>query len=88
VELLAETLETRVGSVLSYRSLVEDLEISDKTIKRWVQILDSLYYCFMISPYGSEKIKAVKKSQKLYLWDWSVITDPGGDLKIWLLHTY
>ena len=76
VELLAEALPSRVGSPLSYKSLAEDLEVSDKTVKRWVQILDSLYYCFLIPPLGSSKIKAIKKSQKLYLWDWSQIEDP------------
>ncbi len=77
VELLAESLATRVGSPLSYKSLAEDLEVSDKTVKRWVQILDSLYYCYLIPPFGSTKIKAIKKSQKLYLWDWSQIDDAG-----------
>lgn len=77
VELLAEALIGRVGNPLSYKSLAEDLEVSDKTVKRWVLILDSLYYCYLISPFGSHKIKAIKKSQKLYLWDWSQIEDPG-----------
>lgn len=77
VELLADTLHTRVGSPLSYKSLAEDLETSDKTVKRWIQILDSLYYCYLIPPFGSSKIKAVKKSQKLYLWDWSQIQNQG-----------
>lgn len=73
VELLAESLQSKVGSLFSYKSLAEDLETSDKTIKRWVKILDSLYYCYLIAPYGSAKIKALKKTQKLYLWDWSQI---------------
>lgn len=77
VELLAEALITKVGSGLSYKSLAEDLEVADKTIKRWVQILDSLYYCYSIAPFGSTKIKALKKTQKLYLWDWSQIEDSG-----------
>jgi predicted AAA+ superfamily ATPase len=76
VELLAEALVGRVGNPLSYKSLAEDLEVSDKTVKRWVQILDSLYYCYLIPAYGSHKIKAIKKAQKLYLWDWSQIEDP------------
>lgn len=76
VELLAESLASKVGSLFSYRSLAEDLEVSDKTVKRWVQILDSLYYCYLISPLGSQKIKAIKKTQKLYLWDWSQIENP------------
>jgi predicted AAA+ superfamily ATPase len=77
VELLAEALPARVGSPLSYKSLAEDLEVSDKTVKRWVQILDSLYYCYLIAPYGSHKIKAIKKAQKLYLWDWSEVEEDG-----------
>ena len=73
VELLAESLQSKVGSLFSYKSLAEDLETSDKTIKRWVKILDSLYFCYLLAPYGSTKIKALKKTQKLYLWDWSQI---------------
>ena len=65
VELLAESLAACVGNPLSYKSLAEDLEVSDKTVKRWVQILDALYYCYLIPPFGSTKIKAIKKSQKL-----------------------
>lgn len=77
VELLAEELPRRVGSPLSVKSLAEDLEVDSKTIKRWLGILDTLYYCFQIPPMGSPKIRAVKKEQKLYLWDWSQIEDEG-----------
>lgn len=77
VELLADTLPSRVGNPLSYKSLAEDLEISDKTVKRWVSILDNLYYCYLLAPYGTSEIKAVKKAPKLYLWDWSQIVEEG-----------
>ena len=76
-EMLAEELPLRVGSPLSYNSIARDLEIAPKTVKRWVGILDSLYFCFQIPPFGSSKIRAVKKEQKLYLWDWSQINDEG-----------
>lgn len=77
VELLADTLSSRVGSLLSYKSLAEDLEVSDKTVKRWIGILDNLYYCYLLPPFGTTEIKAVKKAPKLYLWDWSQIEDDG-----------
>lgn len=77
IELLAQALVARVSSTLSIKSLHEDLQVSPNTVDRWVQILDSLYYSFRISPYGPPKIKAVKKAQKLYLWDWSVVEDQG-----------
>lgn len=77
VELLADLLQTKVGSPYSYKSIAEDLDVSDKTIKRWTQILDNLYYCYLLPPFGSPKIKAVKKTQKLYLWDWSQVENLG-----------
>lgn len=75
--LLAELLPAKVGSPLSLKSLQEDLQVSQPTIQRWVEALSHLYYCFMISPFGAPKIRAVKKLQKLYLWDWSQVQDTG-----------
>jgi len=77
VELLVDALPSRVGSPLSIKSLREDLEVSHETVAHWLQILERLYVCFRVSPYGSPKIRAVKKEQKLYLWDWSVLQDEG-----------
>jgi len=77
VELLANALPHRVGSPLSVKALRETLQVAHETAERWLQILENLYYCFRIAPYGAPKIRAVKKEQKLYLWDWSEVTDPG-----------
>jgi predicted AAA+ superfamily ATPase len=70
---LAEELPNRVGSPLSVNSLSNAVEVDFKTLQRWLLILNSLYYCYQIAPFGSSKIRAVKKEQKLYLWDWSQI---------------
>jgi predicted AAA+ superfamily ATPase len=77
IELLVELLPSRVGSPLSIQSLREDLGVAHDTVARWLKILENLYLVFTISPYGSKKIRAVKKEQKLYFWDWSHIPDPG-----------
>ncbi len=77
IELLARELPKKVGSPLSYESLKEDLQVSHQTVVKWITILDSLYYSFRIAPYGAPRIRAVKKENKLYLWDWSVIEDKG-----------
>lgn len=74
---LAEELPNRVGSPLSIKNLSQDLEVDHKTAKNWVSTLENLYYCFTISPYGESKFRAVKKEQKLYLWDWSQVEDEG-----------
>ena len=77
VLLLAEILPTKVGSPLSLNSLSEDLEVSQPTVKRWIELLSLLYYSFLVSPFGTARIRAVKKLQKLYLWDWSLVEEDG-----------
>jgi len=77
LELLVDALPGRVGSILSIKSLQEDLEVSPNTISRWIEVLEAIYYCYRIIPFGPPKIRAVKKSNKLYLWDWSEVQDPG-----------
>lgn len=47
------------------------MQVSQPTVARWVTILDNLYLTFRISPYGAPKIRAVKKEQKIYFWDWT-----------------
>ncbi len=77
IELLASLLVDRIGSLLSLNSLREDLNCSHEAVSRWVQILENVYYCYRIGPYGNSKIKSLKKDQKLYLWDWSVSKTEG-----------
>jgi hypothetical protein len=77
VERLVDLLPARVGSPLSIKSLREDLEVDHKTAERWITILENLYLCFRIAPYGPPKVRAVKKERKLYLWDWSMTPEGG-----------
>ncbi len=77
LELLAEELTHRVGSPLSVRNLAEVMQVSFETADRWIQIFEHLYYCFRIPPYCSRRVCAVKKEQKLYLGDWSLVAEPG-----------
>jgi uncharacterized protein len=77
IEHLTDLLPSKVGSPLSVKSLREDLQTDHKTAERWLQILENLYVCFRISPYGSPKVRAVKKERKIYLWDWSSVENDG-----------
>jgi uncharacterized protein len=77
LELLAAELPNRVGAPLSVKNLNELFQVSHETVERWLKIFERMYYCFRIPPYGPPKVRAVKKEQKLYLWDWSVVPEPG-----------
>lgn len=75
LQLLAQMLPDRVGSVLSIANLRQDLSVAFETADKWVGIFENLYFCFRIMPYSLPHLRAVKKERKLYLWDWSLCQD-------------
>lgn len=77
VDLLAQILPLRVGSPLSVNNLREDLQVAFETVEHWISILENLYYCYRIEPYGPPKLRAARKEKKLYLWDWSQCESKG-----------
>jgi hypothetical protein len=77
LELLVMRLPDLVGSPLSLNGLREDLSLSHRTVKNWIEVLERLYAIFRIAPFGAPRIRAVKKSQKHYHFDWSVVEDEG-----------
>lgn len=81
IELLIDLLKTRVGSTISYSSLAQDLQVSDKTIKRWLGILEDMYVIFKIAPYSTRIDRSVLKMPKYYFYDVARVTDPGARLE-------
>ncbi|MCX6123715.1 MAG: AAA family ATPase [Proteobacteria bacterium] len=54
IEQLSEMLPDRVGNPLSVQSLSEDIQVDHKTIKRWLTVLESMYYCYRIPGIGPQ----------------------------------
>ena len=53
----------------------EDLEVSHKTLSTWLAILERLYAVFRLAPMGAPALRAVKKAQKAYTFDWTLVPD-------------
>lgn len=75
LELMSLRLPELVGSPLSVNSLREDLQLSHKTANRWLNILENIYMIYRLPPFGSPLIRAVKKEQKHYHFDWTLVPD-------------
>ncbi len=75
LELLLDILPEKVGSLLSINNLRGDLEVAFETVASWLSVLERLYAVFRVAPFGPPRVKAVKKSQKLYFWDWGLVAD-------------
>ena len=78
IETLIQLLRKRVGSPVSYISLAQDLQCSDKTVKRWLTILENMYIIFRIGPFHKNIVRSILKAPKYYFYDTGqVIGDSG-----------
>ena len=75
IELLLMRLPDLVGAPLSANALREDLQVSHKTVVKWLSILERLYGLFQLAPFGAPKIHAIKKAPKHYHLDWSLVPE-------------
>ena len=82
IETLIQLLRKRVGSPVSYNSLALDLQCSDKTIKRWLTILEDMYVIFRVQPFHRNIARSILKAPKYYFYDTGqVIGDSGTKLE-------
>jgi len=77
LEHLMIRLPDLIGSPLSIKSTSEDLQISYRLTTKWLDILEKFYFFYRLSPFGSPLIRAVKKEQKHYQYDWTTVEDFG-----------
>lgn len=78
IRLLLEMLRERVGSPLSYTSLAEDLQIAPNTVRKYVEILESLCIIFLVRPYHANVARAILREPKVYFYDSGYVRDDEG----------
>ncbi len=81
LEILADLLKYQAGATTSYSNLANKVRVSDATIRRWINTLESFYYCFTLRPWSKNVSRSLLKEPKIYLMDWSVIEDPGSRME-------
>ncbi len=77
LEQLMLRLPDLVGSPLSLNGLREDLQVSHRALSRWLDIFERIYAIFRVAPFGPGKLHGLKKAQKHYHFDWTLVKDPG-----------
>jgi predicted AAA+ superfamily ATPase len=76
--LFLDLLRYRVGGLITLSNLAGDIEISPKTAKSWLQVLERMYLVFAVRPYTRSLPRAVLKPPKVYFFDnGDVIGDEG-----------
>jgi len=75
---LVEILRNKVGSPLSLNSISNDLQVSPNTIKKYINILESLYIIFRVSPFHKNISRSILKEPKIYFYDSSYVKGDKG----------
>lgn len=63
----------RVGQVLNIHSIASDVEISDDTAKRWLNILEKSEIIYYLHSYSNNLLKRIIKAPKLYFFDTGLV---------------
>ncbi|HFE39409.1 MAG TPA: ATP-binding protein [Gammaproteobacteria bacterium] len=64
----------RVGQLINYQSLANDVGTSSKTIKHWLSILEASFIVFKLAPFYENFGKRVIKSPKYYFTDTGLLS--------------
>ena len=78
LEWLMLRLPELVGSPLSIHAISQDLQVSHYHVSGWLTMLERLYAIVRLPPFGAPTIRAVKKEQKHFHYDWTLVQDKGG----------
>jgi uncharacterized protein len=69
LELFVDALRTRVSLPLVLHNIAEDLQVADRTLKAWLEVLERMYLVFAVRPYTKRVMRAIQKTPKVYFFD-------------------
>jgi predicted AAA+ superfamily ATPase len=80
-EMLATLIKSQAGQLVNYSNFATAINVSTPTIKRWIDSLSAFYYSFTIQPWFKNVSRSLLKQPKIYLWDWSALSDTGAKME-------
>jgi uncharacterized protein len=78
---LSQILLSQAGAMVNYSRLANEVCVSVDTIRRWMTLLESIYFSFRIRPWFKNISKSLRKQPKVYPWDWSQVQDVGARIE-------
>ncbi|MBW2031732.1 MAG: ATP-binding protein [Deltaproteobacteria bacterium] len=67
--LFLDLLRDRAGRLITLSNIAGDLQVSPKTAKSWLEILERMYLVFQVRPYTKSIPRAIHKPPKVYFFD-------------------
>jgi len=77
LQILVRLLAARSAHQLIYGNLAKDVRVTIDTIRRWIDVLQSLHLGFLVRPWYKNVSRSLRKEPRWFLRDWASIEDPG-----------
>ena len=69
IRVMLDLLRERVGSPVVFSNIAEDLQVANKTVKNWLEVLERMYLVFSVRPFTQSIPRAILKPPKVYFFD-------------------
>lgn len=69
LSLFIDALRERTGQMITLAHLANDLQISPKTAKHWLTLVEKMYIAFTVLPYTKKINRAILKPPKVFFYD-------------------
>jgi predicted AAA+ superfamily ATPase len=77
LQTLVRILSGRSAHQIIYGNLAKEVRVTIDTIRRWIDVLQSLHLGFLVRPWFKNVSRSLRKEPKWFLRDWASIEDPG-----------
>jgi predicted AAA+ superfamily ATPase len=77
LQILMDFIKQNSSKQITYSNLAKLTRVSVDTIRRWIDALEAFYYCYRIKPWSKNISRSLIKEPKVFLWDWSIVSDTG-----------
>lgn len=82
LSLFVDALRERVGGLITLSNIAQDLQISPKTAKSWLSVIEKMYLAFSIYPLTQYVARSIQKPPKVFFYDNAdVLSDNGAKLE-------
>ena len=78
MRIIFDLLRAHIGSPISYQSLARDAHVSHGTVTKYIEILESLFIIFRITPFSHNIARSLLKEPKIYFFDTGLVNGDHG----------
>lgn len=73
IQLVLKLLRERVSSQISYSKIANDVQVSSTTVKKYIDIFESLFIIFRVTPFSKKIARSILKEPKIYFYDTAMV---------------